>query len=1101
MSRSLGAWCLPLALALTAPPAYAAGPHETPLTAASLQDLADECGQDDTCRPQLCAEDAKFDFCDLRDDELAALALASDPAVTRWMANQARRIKSVAAQAKGRVTPKPATSEGSPLVDLLRMDGTATKAAETAADVASAATGRTVEQQIALAAAGLARLVADRMKQEGVGWALDSIGNELCTDHAGLSQKPNTLLSPIVGLAEGALIRDEVRYHYLRAFCGLARSPRLAGYGAGAATLQVVRDAVENDAKDIPGAVVGRGVETAFYGIQAANAFDEDAWRVETAKADARDAQARYTTARAKAAEAAAGWAAWSGTAVPALLLVEVEAGALVGVTTVTDATTRRDAAAAEALANLKAWDAHEVAHLSDDVAAKSLLSSVAALHAAATTLQQVAGDRAAALRKLLDTPGKFEESDQDTVEAAWRAATAAEETAARVLAWTGDGAKLVAAWLTASPPACTALDGLTERWIGLAAAQAAAKKACATGAAQADTDAYASAYLPLARGAAAHYRGSTPRAAALGSTATILAKAVADTNDVLLDKKNRLTAVDVKPATDARAALEAFDAAWGARADAEAALDEARALLAAAEPGVPAPDLREAVRVALRRIVDGGDPLFALGELGRALDASNRRPFGTDRRVLYSPEIQVFACAASFPAAHQGVLELLATDDPSTATIAAALTTAPACWEIFGEGHRMTLSRKGPDAWSGSPELAIDEPARTGRLERLTTARRLYEELSAPGGSIVASWRHLVATQAAVRARLDELASANTERLGDLKTEGLGKQEIDALTAALRGQVESGRQLLLLQLGVLDDALDIASTVSSSVRGGAGLVKGLCVTRPDEDCALGTELAPLDKVDAALAEVRKGVGLMKQVVSGKPAQALAGGLAELPKLCRELTEKADETACEKAAGQLATYGAGLAGVAEAETADEAAKALHGIANPPGGWKVKQTPGTTTVSITAHPGIMGGIEWRRGVHGVVLEQGLSDDQVPYFASPTLALPVGVETTTRIPWLSVYFPVLDPAAFLQYDVSEGGELPDPNLLTVLSPGVGLRANIRTTPFGVLVAGLYRPNLRSASGPAFSSTGADAFQLVVAGTVDVTLFSLHTRNEVK
>lgn len=1087
MFASPRAWFvpLPIAMALSSParaedpPAKKQGDEpkvvvDRRLTVPALQELAAACaGDENSCKGALCDASTPFNFCDLRDEQLAGLALASDPATTRWLANRAR----------DHLKKEPGTKvalEG--LTADLAKAGVAPQPGESvAAAVADAVTGRTVEQQVALIAAGLARLVEDRMKQEGVGWAIDALGRDLC-DVATDGERDLNLLSRIQDKELQARIRHELTENYLRSFCSLARSPRLAGYGSGAATLQIVRDAVEDDAKDLPGAVVGRGVVAAFYEVSTTSPVTGDAWAVQVATATARAAGSQYDGAH-KGANTAAKW--W-GTR--AFLPSRAATDGLARAGNRAELDWGRRAALVEAERNASDWSERVASDHSDDAAAPRLLEAIQAVDVAAERL----GTYADAAAKAIGANGKLQDR-----RAATAAASAAREVAKAAREWAAEGAAVYAARPGVAACPTTTLDRVQGAWPHLGVARAAAAQVCTAGGSLATDPAYQAAHTELQRevagfyrvGAARHVQAILAAKASLGQTLAVVGVSTVNANLV------------ATAASDALLLTTGYDNAIAAREQTGEALRAAQAAFADVQAGMSPLELREATRVAIRRIVDGGDPLLALGELGRALDGANRRALTAERHVLRSVEIQPFACAISFPGAHRGVLDVLGVTDPSPATLAAALTTAPACWEIFGEGHTVDLaSTESKTAWSAELRLALDEPGLGKRLERLTTARRLYQQLSSPENELVASWRHLVATQAKVQEQLDALAQDQAALLENVKTDGLGKQELDELQADVSAQLEAGRSLLVLQLGAMDDALDLASGIVATVRSGSGQVKGLCESRSSESLAceppLGT--APLHAVDDAIAELRKGVALMKQAVAGKPAQVFATALADLPQLCAERAAVKEE--CEKAVGELATYGAGLATVAEARTADEAAEALSAVANPPGGWRIKQEPKTWTLSLTAHPGLMGGAEWRYGANGLVLEDGGPEGRIPYFAAPTLALPVGVEWHPP-GWrhFSLYVPLLDPAAFLQYDVSESGDLPDPNLLTVLSPGATLRYGFPRTPFGLMGGVIYRPNLRSASGPAFSSQGANALQLVAAATVDVTLLSTHNRQK--
>lgn len=190
-----------------------------------------------------------------------------------------------------------------------------------------------------------------------------------------------------------------------------------------------------------------------------------------------------------------------------------------------------------------------------------------------------------------------------------------------------------------------------------------------------------------------------------------------------------------------------------------------------------------------------------------------------------------------------------------------------------------------------------------------------------------------------------------------------------------------------------------------------------------------------------------------------------------------------------------------LAAIATAQDSDGIARALDQAASPVGGWRAKGVKGATTVSLTAHPGMFAGAELRNGTYGATDENWKSHGQ-----APTLALPLGLE----IAWggcddaecvspVGLYFPLLDPVAFLQYDAEKDGRLPGASFKTVLSPGFGLRLGVPETPFSFIPLVVYRPGFRQWKAD-FNGTGADALQLGVLVSVDVTLLELsHTEKK--
>jgi hypothetical protein len=147
-------------------------------------------------------------------------------------------------------------------------------------------------------------------------------------------------------------------------------------------------------------------------------------------------------------------------------------------------------------------------------------------------------------------------------------------------------------------------------------------------------------------------------------------------------------------------------------------------------------------------------------------------------------------------------------------------------------------------------------------------------------------------------------------------------------------------------------------------------------------------------------------------------------------------------------------------------------------------------------ALTAHPGVLGAFEWRYGQYGAVQERGGD----LYGQAPTVAMPVGFE----LAWgndcfpspFGLFFPLLDPLAFLNYDAGKDARLPGPSFLTVVSPGVGMRFGIPTTPLSLMPFFMFRPGFRQWEADA-GGGGAHALQAGLLATVDVTLFEMVSR----
>src|SRR5260221_3279575 len=106
---------------------------------------------------------------------------------------------------------------------------------------------------VTVALQGLAKFVADRAKQEAVGWFLDEVGDSLCR--------------------EG---ESEIRDYWLPHTCTLAVEQRLSYYGAGAELLDGLHQALVVDARGWPGAGAGAALGGGFYADAPASGYGCD---------------------------------------------------------------------------------------------------------------------------------------------------------------------------------------------------------------------------------------------------------------------------------------------------------------------------------------------------------------------------------------------------------------------------------------------------------------------------------------------------------------------------------------------------------------------------------------------------------------------------------------------------------------------------------------------------------------------------------------------------------------------------------------------------------------------------------------------------------
>ena len=543
---------------------------------------------------------------------------------------------------------------------------------------------------------------------------------------------------------------------------------------------------------------------------------------------------------------------------------------------------------------------------------------------------------------------------------------------------------------------------------------------------------------------------------------------------------------------------------------------------------------LRGAASKLVSDLSTGANAALSLAHFGDELDGANgyRVLRGAPRR-LFSQRLEIAACAASLPHVFQEYGELVRQTRPgraeeTEALLLAALTTSPACFTLVGRGFPRNdcpafserLDATGPRACQQkNPALAGDVDAAllttleaTAPLEKLSTIVRWSNFVRFPAAEIGTRWSAVLtafeayrAAAEALRAPLDpKLVSPPALQIGvDVDGKKIGEivRALEAYardTSRLASQTRSfalQRSAVVLARASLD--LAVAFVAAGEQFSEAVSFPGLCkaaTCSPGEItpifAAARVELlrltASLETLEAALAED------WGRVV----ARVVAAARADLERMCR------DEE-CKKlcAAGKgpcrpldaIARHSGLFATIAFESDPARIAEALDAAAMPIGGWRRKNLPGVTTISLGAFPGMFVGGELRFGTYGTTTERG----RVPHFVAPTLTMPIGLDFATgRGDYnLGAFVSLIDPAAYLQYDVAQNGRLPGAQVLTLLSPGVYLRAGLFDSPFNLGVYGVFRPGLRAwESG--LSMPGAHALQFGVAASVDVTLLDLFT-----
>jgi hypothetical protein len=550
--------------------------------------------------------------------------------------------------------------------------------------------------------------------------------------------------------------------------------------------------------------------------------------------------------------------------------------------------------------------------------------------------------------------------------------------------------------------------------------------------------------------------------------------------------------------------------------------------------------EVRKAGAVFMDQLLVGQSATNALSTLSARLDAVNHKGKG----ALYSDGFQVAACAAAIPFYFDqyGGWPTGGSDGPgmdraqqTEAVLVAALAQTPACWTMVGKGvlkssceALKTTGRtkpadsparatppaapasSAPSGSTGAPPapLAGCKDASTlalgadGPVERLSTVLRLSGRLSTGARSVQAQWDKLAkalevyeeAVQATIKAQAtppaplvpdagkDPKSPVDVTTLKDLLEEqarliqkGPIVRHLQAAVALARAGVDMGGVSIDALTGVLDEKL--YPGLSQQTQSKVNDLKGKLVN-----------------ARLVITEVSGDLGVVEGVVNEDWGAAVAQTLGNLRSRAKVLCPEDDKNCQDK----VSRFTGFIVAVISEKDPDRLAQTLDSLADPVGGWRTKGNKKTVTVSLAAFPGFAGGAEWRTGQYGVVRE----NFRKTYGAAPTLVMPVGLDIAlgTGCRWPSpvgFFVSVIDPAAFLQYDVSRQERLPGPKLTTVLSPGLWLRLGFKDSPFSFNPYAVWRPGLR-AWDPGVSTPAADAFQVGAAVSVDVTLFSLYSNH---
>lgn len=529
---------------------------------------------------------------------------------------------------------------------------------------------------------------------------------------------------------------------------------------------------------------------------------------------------------------------------------------------------------------------------------------------------------------------------------------------------------------------------------------------------------------------------------------------------------------------------------------------------------------VRSSAEAAMRAIVEGSDPRTALDELATEIDRVN---LGTTAGAppigfLKSPQAQLLACALSMGRA--------VGDEPTKPSVLVGLLEAPACWTLVGSGYEnLAVALATPGT---KPVLAIDTRVSGQQFEQLSTLVRLHKKVRRPTERLLDASKKLAAAAKRVAELEDDAATPQDVRLPAPPTFDGTKKPAEAADAAstyledaLASQLQLRRAKHLHAIAdVLEAAADVASTTLDLLESvqpsiapppGTELLPGLKYADPIQGASAPTVAMKftattfprnaLRLLRVRVATIKRAASLARAIGDEDWGRAGNDGFALLIEAVTEVRKRLATTTKDPKKGEpltdaldpLGKHLGTLAAIATAKDSDEMAEALDAAANPPGGWRSKLGKGNFTASLTAHAGLMGAYETRHGIYGAQFENWSNHGQ-----APTLFLPFGLELAWGLEKtvLALFFPIIDPAAFLGYDLGKGGRLPGPNPLTVLGPGIAGRVAFGKSPFGLMPFVLFRPRYRTWE-PTANGPGAHVVQIGAAITVDVTLFRLFSR----
>ncbi|MFI5298986.1 MAG: hypothetical protein ACHREM_12890 [Polyangiales bacterium] len=469
--------------------------------------------------------------------------------------------------------------------------------------------------------------------------------------------------------------------------------------------------------------------------------------------------------------------------------------------------------------------------------------------------------------------------------------------------------------------------------------------------------------------------------------------------------------------------------------------------------PAGEAEQARDGTQRAILGMLRGGSASAAFHELGRVLDAIVKKPL---EDATGHPQL---ACALSIPTSFESTTSKFAPLDERApyAALLTALATSSAC------RHLMTFPASTSDA--KRRELATAGAT----IDRLETILALDKRGLESVALMISPSRDALTL---ATTRLSTLMKAGSEDdPPPKKSESTPKIEGKATPSDKGAGTTSGAS----KRSEIGTAAALALNAAAMVVRGSFDAIGVAATATESEL---TNYQPkLANARKLFKELDGVLGAVVPVSDQDWTKTIVGSL-------RIASEHNDAEA-----GALLEFAMILVAVVSAKDGDAIARALEDVVAPVGGWRAKLTR-RGHVTLSAEPSIMSAFELRHGAY-----DGRFESWRMALQAPTLSMPIGIDVAWgHDDWTcALFFSILDPGGFLQYDVDSGAKLPGARLLTAFAPGIGGRVTLGKSSVSLMPMLIYRPGLRTTMS-SWTGGGADALQFGLWLSVDVPILDL-------